>query len=60
VVNVNKQKAIECILTLPDNATWDDIMYYLYVNQKVENGLDDIENGAVYSYAEAREKLRRQ
>jgi hypothetical protein len=55
-----KQKAIECILTLPDNATWDDIMYYLYVNQKIEKGLNDIEHGAVFSQAEAREKLRNQ
>jgi len=55
-----KQVAIEGIRTLPDNSTWDDIMYFLYVNQKIENGLNDIENGAVYSQSEAREKLRKQ
>ena len=55
-----KQSAIDGIRTLPDNSTWDDIMYFLYVNQKIENGLNDIENGAVYSQSEAREKLRKQ
>ena len=55
-----KQTAIDGIRTLPDNSTWDDIMYFLYVNQKIDKGLADIENGAVYSQEEAREKLRKQ
>jgi len=33
-------------------------MYYLYVNQKIEEGLDDIEKGAVFTRDEAREYLR--
>ena len=52
-----KQVAAEGILNLPDNSTWDDIMYFLYVNQKIEKGLDDIEKGAVYTHDEAREYL---
>ena len=54
-----KQFAVEGILSLPDEATWDDIMYYLYVNQKIEKGLKDIEKGAVYTREEAREYLRK-
>jgi len=50
-----KQVAIGGIRTLPDTSTWDDIMYFLYVNQKVEKGLSDIEKGAVYSNEEASE-----
>ena len=53
-----KKVAAEGILTMPDNSTWDDIMYYLYVNQKIEKGLEDIEKGAVYTCEEAREYLR--
>jgi len=56
---VVKQVAIDGIRTLPDNSTWDDIMYFLYVNQKIENGLNDIEKGQVLSQGEAREKLRK-
>ena len=35
-----------------------DSMYEKYVNQKIEEGLEDIEKGAVYSRDEAREYLR--
>ena len=55
-----KQTAIDGIRTLPDNSTWDDIMYFLYVNQKIDKGLSDIDNGVVYSQEEARDKLRKQ
>lgn len=55
-----KQDAIDGIRTLPDSATWDDIMYFLYVSQKIEKGMRDIEKGAVYAHSEAREKLRLQ
>ena len=53
-----KQVAAEGILNLPDDSTWDDIMYYLYVNQKIDKGLEDIKKGAVYTREEAREYLR--
>jgi len=54
-----KQVAIDGIRTLPDSSTWDDIMYFLYVNQKIDNGLNDIEKGQVFSQSEAREKLKK-
>jgi len=53
-----KQVAIDGILTLPDTSTWDDIMYFLYVNQKLDKGLGDIEDGATYTKEEARENVR--
>ena len=53
-----KQVAIDGIRTLPDNSTWDDIMYFLYVNQKIDNGLNDIEKGQVFSQSKAQEKLK--
>jgi len=54
-----KQDAIDWIRTLPDSSTWGDIMYFLYVNQKIEKGLSDIENGAVYLQSVARKRVRR-
>ena len=53
-----KQIVAEGIMNLPDDSTWDDIMYYLYVNQKIDKGLEDIEKGAVYTREEAQEYLR--
>jgi len=40
-----KQQATEMIRNLPDQATWDDIMYELYVRQKIEQGLRDGDEG---------------
>ena len=54
-----KQVALDGINSLPDDSTWDDIMYFLFVNQKIEKGLSDIENGSVYSHDEVCEMLVR-
>ena len=51
-----KQEAIDTIRTMPDDVTWDDIMYSFYVKQKIDKGLADIDNSAVYSQ-EAAEKM---
>ena len=33
-----KQKARNLIDKLPDNSTWDDLMYEIYVRQAIEAG----------------------
>lgn len=35
-----KQEAKELLDKLPDGASWDDIMYQLYVRQKYESGIE--------------------
>lgn len=40
-----KDAARQIIEHLPEEATWDDIMYELYVKQKIEAGLADIKAG---------------
>jgi len=47
-----KQQAAELIRNLPDQATWDDIMYGLYVRQKIEQGLRDGGEGRLVSQGE--------
>jgi len=42
---------------LPEETSWDDLMYKIYVRQKIEKGLKDSEEGRVYSTDEVREKL---
>jgi len=42
---------------LPEETNWDDLMYKIYVRQKIEKGLKDSEEGRVYSTDEVREKL---
>ena len=51
-----KQAAKQIIDHLSDQATWDDIMYGLYVKQKIEKGLKAVDEGRILSseYAKRR------
>ncbi len=42
---------------LPEQATWDDVMYTLYVRQKIEEGLKDVEEGRTLSHEDAMRQL---
>jgi predicted transcriptional regulator len=52
-----KDAARQLIEQLPDQATWDDIQYELYVKQKIEEGLADIAAGRVISHEELKRRL---
>ena len=49
-----KESARQVIENLPDQCTWDDLLYELYVRQKIDQGLDDVKNGRVISHEEVR------
>jgi len=50
-----KQEAMRIISTLPDDASLDDIIYKLYVVDKVRKGKNDVRNGN-YRSSEALKK----
>lgn len=52
-----KQAAKQIIDHLPEQASWDDIMYELYVKQKIEKGLNAIDQGETVSHEEAKRRL---
>ncbi len=52
-----KEAAIKIINNLPDQATWDDIMYQLYVKKKIEFSLKAVEDGKVYSHEEVKKRI---
>jgi predicted transcriptional regulator len=52
-----KEKARSLIDKLPENLTWDDLMYEIYVRQAIESGLNDSEAGKVVSVEEVRAKF---
>ena len=44
--NINvKAEARRLIDDLPDDATWEDLMYRIFVRQAIEAGLEDIRAG---------------
>ncbi|MCP5141580.1 MAG: hypothetical protein H6926_06265 [Chromatiales bacterium] len=52
-----KQAAREVIDHMSDQASWDDIMYELFVKQKIEAGLADIEAGKVVPHDQIKEEF---
>jgi len=51
-----KEAAIRIVEGLDSDATWDDLMYELYVNKKVAEGEAAANEGNVVSHADARKK----
>lgn len=49
-----KDAAHRIVEQLPDDASWEDLIYRLYVRQSIEAGLRDCEAGRVESVDEVR------
>ncbi len=52
-----KEQAIQLIQKLPPDATFEDIQYHLYVQEKVEKGLKDLAQGRTLTQAQVEEKM---
>ncbi len=46
------KEANTLISDLPEETSWDELMYKIYVRQKIENGLKDIEENRIHSTQE--------
>jgi hypothetical protein len=55
-----KEEAQKLIESIPDTATWDDIMYAMYVRQKVDAAIEQMEAGEVVSHEEIEKAVLRQ
>jgi hypothetical protein len=49
-----KDEARRIVDQLPETASWEDLIYRLYVRQSIEDGLKDAEEGRVESVEEVR------
>lgn len=49
-----KEEAINLITRLPDKATWDDIMYEMYVKKRIELGIKAADEGGVVPHEEVK------
>lgn len=54
-----KEEIISLIKTLPDDITLNEIMYHIYVKQKIQKALKDIEDGKTYSHEEVKEMAKK-
>jgi predicted transcriptional regulator len=56
-MSIIKEEAKKLIDKLPEQATWDDIMYEFYVKKKLSVALKAAEEGDVVSHEEVKKKL---
>ena len=52
-----RQEAQRLIEKLPADATWDDLMYEIYVRQAIEAGLADSDAGRILDVKDVRVKF---
>ena len=52
-----KEAAKAILETLPDNASWEDVQYHLYVRQQIDAGLEDDAAGRLVDTDEMRRRL---
>jgi predicted transcriptional regulator len=52
-----KEEARRLVEALPDDSTWEDLMYQIYVRETIEAGLTDSEAGRVTDVEKVREEF---
>lgn len=52
-----KQEAYRILDNLPDKATWDDLMYQIYVRQAIEAGIKESKEGRTVEVKEVRKRF---
>jgi len=56
-MSIIKEEARKLIDKLPDEATWDDVMYEFYVKKKLFLSLKAADEGRVISHEEVKKRL---
>lgn len=54
-----KETVIELVQSLPEDVSFDEIMYHLYVRQKVESGLEELDSGRGVPHEEVKQSMER-
>lgn len=54
-----KEELRRLLEKLPDDVSYEDIQFHIYVQQSVERGLEAVENGEVVSQEEVERRMAR-
>ncbi len=54
-----KKEVRKILDQIPDDASLEDIQYHIYVCQKIERGLKDIDDGRVLSQEQVEKRMSR-
>ena len=52
-----KEEALKLIDGLPDEASWDDVIYQMYVRKKIEKGIEAADEGRVVAHEEVKRQF---
>jgi predicted transcriptional regulator len=52
-----KDEAKKLIDRLPDQVTWDDLMYEFYVKKKIAMGIQAVDEGRTMTHEEVKKRL---
>jgi predicted transcriptional regulator len=56
-MNAAKQEVKRILDSLPEDVSLEDIQYHIYVRQKIEHGLEDIQAGRTLSEEEFDQRM---
>ena len=54
-----KSEAKKLVEDLPESATWEDLMYRIYVREAIEAGLEDSNQGRTVDVKEVRKRFEK-
>ena len=52
-----KEEMKKMLESLPEDCTWEDIQYHIYVREKVERGMAAVDAGDIISQEEAEKRV---
>ncbi|MCX5894378.1 MAG: hypothetical protein NTZ51_00895 [Proteobacteria bacterium] len=52
-----KEEVKKILDQLPDDVSYEDIQYHIYVREKIERGLNDIRDGNILSQEEVEKRM---
>jgi len=54
-----RDEAKKVLDVLPDEASWDDVMYEMYVRKKIDEGIQAADSGRLISHEEVKKRFMR-
>lgn len=54
---IAKEEVRKILDRIPDDSSYEDIQYHIYVREKVEKGLEDIKEGRILSQVEVEKRM---
>ena len=56
-MSIVREEAKKLISDLPDEASWDDLMYEMYVRKKIDEGIKAADDGKLVSHEEVKKRF---